>query len=147
MTFPRKSCTAVTTGVRKGIFEDLKLYVSSGFSRQNVSFLAKDVADGGILHWNKEALQLAQRVPLPYAMIEKQLVMVSYFLENVDDLMIEPTYNVSQSSGWEVFMRSRRSPGACGALVRSPITHGGSAHNKEEVCSRWRSRTCHVILY
>ena len=71
----------------------------------------EDVADGGILHWNKEAMQLAAKVPRPsFTLEEKQLEMVAYFLEVVDDLMIEPRYNVSQSSSFEIFMRARRAP-------------------------------------
>ena len=87
----------------------MKLYVGSGFSKNDASSLVKDVADGGILHWNKEAMQLAAKVPRPsFTLEEKQLEMVAYFLEVVDDLMIEPRYNVSQSSSFEIFMRARR---------------------------------------
>ena len=109
MSFPSRSSSAVTAGVRKGYFEDLKLYVGSGFSKNDASSLVKDVADGGILHWSKEAMQLAAKVPRPsFTLEEKQLEMVAYFLEVVDDLMIEPRYNVSQSSSFEIFMRARR---------------------------------------
>ena len=69
------------------------------------------MAQGGILHWDKDAMQLAAKVPRPqWSLEEKQLEMVAYFLEVVDDLMIEPRYNVSQSSSFEIFMRARRAP-------------------------------------
>ena len=111
MSFPTKTSSAVTTGVRKGHFEDLKLYVGSGFSKTFTSSLVKDVAEGGILHWDKDAMRLAAKVPRPQLSLEeKQLEMVAYFLEVVDDLMIEPRYNVSQSSSFEIFMRARRAP-------------------------------------
>ena len=109
MSFPSRTSLAVTTGVRKGYFEDLKLYVGSGFSKTFTSSLLKDVEQGGILHWSKEAMRLAVKVPRP-SFEEKQLEMVAYFLEVVDDLMIEPRYNVSQSSSFEIFMRARRAP-------------------------------------
>ena len=111
MSYPSKTSAAVTDGVRKGYFEDLKLYVGSGFSKTFTSSLVKDVAQGGILHWDKDAMQLAAKVPRPqWSLEEKQLEMVAYFLEVVDDLMIEPRYNVSQSSSFEIFMRARRAP-------------------------------------
>jgi hypothetical protein len=109
MSFPSRRSSAVTAGVRKGYFEDLTLYVGSGFMKNDASLLVKDVADGGILHWSKEAMQVAAKVPRPsFTLEEKQLEMVAYFLEVVDDLMIEPRYNVSQSSSFEIFMRARR---------------------------------------
>ena len=111
MSFPSKTSTAVTTGVRRGYFEDLKLYVGSGFSKNNTSSLVKDEAEGGILHWSKDAMKVAAKVPRPsFTLEEKQLEMVAYFLEVVDDLMIELRYNVSQSSSFEIFMRARRAP-------------------------------------
>lgn len=111
MSYPSRTSAAVTTGIRKGYFEDLKLYVGSGFSKTFTSSLVKDVAEGGILHWDKDAMRLAAKVPRPQLSLEeKQLEMVAYFLEVVDDLMIEPRYNVSQSSSFEIFMRARRAP-------------------------------------
>ena len=58
--------------------------------------------------------QLAAKVPRPsFTFEEKQLEMVTYFLEVVDDLMIETRYNVSQSSSFEIFMRARRAQQEC----------------------------------
>ena len=119
MTFPSRSCSAVTAGVRQGTFGDLKLYFGTAFAKNNTGCLVKDVADGGILQWNKEAVQLAHTVPLPYTLVEKQAAMVAYFLEIIDDLMFEPRYNVSESSSLEIFMRGRRVPGSAAASGRN----------------------------
>ena len=45
-------------------------------------------------------------------MVEKQAHVVGLLLELFDDLMIEPKYNVSESSGMDPFMRGRGPRGA-----------------------------------
>jgi len=45
------------------------------------------------------------------AQLKKQLVLASYFLKFIDDLMIESTHNVSQRLDFKLFMRARRPAG------------------------------------
>ena len=73
-----------------------------------------------------KALELAKSIPHGSTLVEKQLHMVAFLLENFDDLMIEPKYNVSESSGWDPFMRGRGPGGSSGAESRrlfSPDMH------------------------
>ena len=51
-------------------------------------------------------------IPQGNTALEKQAHMVGFLLEVFDDLMIEPKYNVSDSSGMDPFMRGRGPRGA-----------------------------------
>jgi hypothetical protein len=59
------------------------------------------------MRWSKEALQVAGKLPLGESLVEKKLHMVSYIFEIIDDLMIEPRLNVSQSGSMEAFMMGK----------------------------------------
>ena len=97
----------ITEGLRKGSFEDLTFYIGTAFrkeiAQQTDNVLVKDVSEGGLFRWTPAAKQLAGKIPHGSSITEKQLHMVALLLENFDDLMIEPRYNVSESAGWDPF--------------------------------------------
>ena len=66
-----------------------------------------DIKDGGIMRWSKEALQDVTKLPLDDSPDEKKLHLVSYIFEIIDDLMIEPRLNVSQSGCMKAFMMGK----------------------------------------
>ena len=97
-TFPSIQSTVDTTGMKKGVFEHLNMFIGTGFDKHNCSLLVKDVADGGIFQWTKEAIQLA-RTCHGTTLDEQKVEMVSYLLEVIDDLMIEPSYRCRRCNG------------------------------------------------
>jgi hypothetical protein len=72
-----------------------------------VAPLLADIKDGGIMRWSKDGIHLASKLPLGDTLREKQLHIVSYIFEIVDDLMIEPRMNVSDSGSVEAFMMGK----------------------------------------
>ena len=114
------------------VFENLVLYAGTAFAKDDTDCLVKDISDGSILHWTKEARRLAQKVSLSATMEEKQLVKVSYFFEVIDDLMMEPRHNVSQrcSAWWKTTGRAwcvertgRWGPCLPGEFAQPPIRY------------------------
>ena len=120
--FPSSTSQHSTEGMRKGSFEDVTFFIGTAFKKEVVhnpnNVLVKDVSKGGIFRWTQAALELAKSIPHGGTLVEKQLHMVAFLLENFDDLMIEPKYNVSESSGWDPFMRGRGPGGSSGAESR-----------------------------
>ena len=50
-------------------------------------------------------MKVAQSIHLGANIQDKQVIMVTYMLEALDGLMIDPKYNVSESPGMDIFMR------------------------------------------
>ena len=120
--FPSKNCTHSTEGMKRGSFEDITFFVGTAFrkdtAQQPDNVLVKDVSEGGIFRWQKQDMQLAKTIPQGSTLAEKQVHMVALLLEMFDDLMIEPKYNVSESSGMDPFMRGRGPSGSSTAESR-----------------------------
>ena len=114
--FPSKKGKGGTEGFRKGYFEDITFFLGTAFrkdtAQQPNNVLVKDVSEGGILKWQKQDMELLKTIPQGNTALEKQAHMVGFLLEVFDDLMIEPKYNVSESSGMDPFMRGRGPRGA-----------------------------------
>ena len=84
-----------------GCFPDLVAFMDFAFDKHDVggvAILPADIKDGSIMRWSKEALQVVAKLPLGDSLDEKKLHMLSYIFETIDDLIIEPRLNVSQSS-------------------------------------------------
>ena len=75
--------------------------------------LLADIKDGGIMRWSRDGIALASKFPLGDTLQEKQLHIVSYIFEIVDDLMIEPRMNVSDSGSVEAFMMGTQIGHSC----------------------------------
>jgi hypothetical protein len=103
--FPSKSTTVDTRVTRVGHMEDVKFLVGNAFDRNSVKWLVTDFSDGGIFHWSDAAMKVAQSIHLGANIQDKQVIMVTYMLEALDGLMIDPKYNVSESPGMDIFMR------------------------------------------
>ena len=123
--FPSKNCTHSTEGMKRGSFEDITFFVGTAFrkdtAQQPDNVLVKDVSEGGIFRWQKQDMQLAKTIPQGSTLAEKQVHMVALLLEMFDDLMIEPKYNVSESSGMDPFMRGSGPSGSSTAESRRPF--------------------------
>ena len=95
--------------VRRGWFEDLHFGIFAAFDRQNpeaVDVLTKDVNDGGLLDWTDAIAELRRRHGRNGLKIkDDQLVLVEYFLELVCDLFLDPAKCVSNSAGFERFLK------------------------------------------
>ena len=95
--------------VRRGWFEDLHFGIFAAFDRQNpeaVDFLTNDVKAGGLLDWTDAIAELRRRHGRNGTKIkEDQLVLVEYFLELVCDLFLDPAKCVSNSAGFERFLK------------------------------------------
>ena len=60
--------------------------------------------------WTKTwtiSIKVAQSIHLGANLRDKQVILVTYMLEVLDGLMLDPTFNVSESPGMDVFMRGR----------------------------------------
>ena len=91
-------------------FQDLTAYMGFAFDKNDndqIEPLITDVNDGGIMRWSKDGIHVARKLPLGDTLSEKQLHIVSYIFEIVDDLMIEPRMNVSDSGSAEAFMKKK----------------------------------------
>lgn len=114
--FPSKKGKGGTEGFRKGYFEDITFFVGTAFRKETAqqpnNVLVKDVSEGGIFKWQKQDMELLKTIPQGNTVVEKQAHVVGLLLELFDDLMIEPKYNVSESSGMDPFMRGRGPRGA-----------------------------------
>ena len=109
-TYPDQSKTAGAVGQVSGCFQDLTAYMGFAFDKHDndaIVPLLADIEDGGIIRWSKAGIQLASKLPLGDSLREKQLHIVSYIFEIVDDLMIEPRMNVSDSGSVEAFMMGK----------------------------------------
>ena len=95
-----------------GCFQDLTAYVGFAFDKRQCEALQKDVTEGGLLPWSKASLQVAGKCPVGADLAEKQLHVISYVFELVDELMIEPRFDVSESGGMEAFMMGK-GPAGC----------------------------------
>ena len=65
------------------------------------------------MRWSRDGIALASKFPLGDTLQEKQLHIVSYIFEIVDDLMIEPRMNVSDSGSVEAFMMGTQIGHSC----------------------------------
>jgi hypothetical protein len=108
--YPSKELTEEENSpTRKGWFEDLHFGIFVGFDRQNpkaVDFLTQDARDGGLLNWTGAIDELRSRHGHKSAKIkEDQLVLVEYLVELVCDLLLNPANCVSNSAGFERFLK------------------------------------------
>ena len=110
--------------MRRGWFEDLHFGVFAGFDRQHpeaVKFLAKDAKDGGLFDWTGAIDELRRRHGRNEAKIkEDQLVLVEYFLELMCDLLLNAANCVSNSFGFERFLKEYGSRADDGAGEADP---------------------------
>ena len=96
------------TGTRvMGCFQDLQAFIGFAFDKDECDVLLKDSKDGGLMRWSEDALKLAQKFPIGETLREKQIHMVTYTFEIVDDMMIEPRLNVSESGSMEPLMKGK----------------------------------------
>ena len=96
------------TGTRvMGCFQDLQAFIGFAFDKDDCDVLLKDIKDGGLMRWSEDALKLAQKFPIGETLREKQIHMVTYTFEIVDDMMIEPRLNVSESGSMEPLMKGK----------------------------------------
>ena len=72
-----------------------------------VKLLTTDISEGGILRWSQQGLDLARKCPHGDTLQEKQLHIASYMFEVMDDIMIEPKHNVSDSASFEMFLMGK----------------------------------------
>ena len=105
--FPSKFSTVDTNATRVAYMEDVKFLVGNAFSPDKVELLVTDFSKGGIFHWSESSIKVAQSIHLGATLQDKQVILVTYMLEVLDGLMIDPTFNVSESPGMDVFMRGR----------------------------------------
>jgi len=77
--------------------EDVKFLVGNAFSPDKVELLVTDFSKGGIFHWSESSIKVAQSIHLGATLQDKQVILVTYMLEVLDGLMIDPTFNVSES--------------------------------------------------
>jgi hypothetical protein len=108
--YPDEMLLADAVGQPCGCFQDLVAFTGFAFDKHEVggvAILLTDIKDGGIMRWSKEALQVVSKLPLGDSLDERRLHMVSYIFEIIDDLMIEPRLNVSQSGCMEAFMMGK----------------------------------------
>lgn len=109
-TYPDESKMAGGVGQVSACFQDLTAYMGFAFDKNDndqIEPLITDVNDGGIMRWSKDGIHVARKLPLGDTLSEKQLHIVSYIFEIVDDLMIEPRMNVSDSGSVEAFMMGK----------------------------------------
>ena len=85
--------------------EDIEFLVGNAFSRDNVKYLVTDFSQGEIFHWSDASIKVAKSIHLGATLQDKQVILVTYMLEVLDGLMIDPKFNVSESPGMDVFMR------------------------------------------
>ena len=104
---------------------------------EGVAILLAGIKDGGIMRWSKEALQVVAKLPLGDSLDEK-LHMVSYIFGIIDDLMIEPRLNVSQSGCMEAFRMNasaeqswRHQPAQSFELLCGPVAALEHAHLRQ----------------
>ena len=108
--YPDEMLLADAVGQPCGCFQDLVAFTGFAFDKHEVggvAILLTDIKDGGIMRWSKEALQVVSKLPLGDSLDERRLHMVSYIFEIIDDLMIEPRLNVSQSGCMKAFMMGK----------------------------------------
>ena len=87
--YPDETLLADAVGQPWGCFSRPRRVIGLAFDKNDgagVAILLKDIKDGGIMRWSKEALQAAGTLPLDDSLVEKKLQMVSYILEITDDL-------------------------------------------------------------
>jgi hypothetical protein len=94
-----------TNPVRRGWFEDLYFGVSAGFDRTNpdtVAWLTTDVREGGLFDWRPAKAALRRRDRGEAKRV--RLIAVSYLLECVYGLLLDPRQCISLSGGFEKFL-------------------------------------------
>ena len=96
-----------------------------------MKFLAKDAKDGGLFDWTGAIDELRRRHGRNEAKIkEDQLVLVEYFLELMCDLLLNAANCVSNSFGFERFLKeygSRADDGAGEAVPEQGEDDGAAA--------------------
>ena len=104
--YPSKTTARASDILRRGSFENLRLFIALGFLRTKaaaVDVLVATSPEEGILCWPESAItQISNTNFRGVANLqEKQLHMVGYLFELCYDLMLSPNDNVSQSPGFE----------------------------------------------
>ena len=89
-------------GLVKCHFQDLKQYVGLGFDRSDAAAV-EAICGSAIFDWTAEMLQAINYRSFNNSpsLKDKQLHMVGYLFEIVDDLMIAHKDNASESTGYE----------------------------------------------
>ena len=105
-SYPSNAAANTSDILRRGYFEDLRLFVALGFLRTNaadVDMLVATSAADGILFWPAVSITRIDKTNFRGVanLKEKQLHMVGYLFELCYDLMLSPNDNVSQSPGFE----------------------------------------------
>ena len=106
MSYPSKTASRTSDILRRGVFENLRLFVALGFLRTKtaaVDVLVATSAEEGILCWPASTVTQTSNTNFRGAadLKEKQLHMVGYLFELCCDLMLSPNDNASQSPGFE----------------------------------------------
>ena len=109
--YPDRATHNPTGGAKvRGFHEELQPFLGCAFDKSDpvaVKLLTTDISEGGILRWSKEGLDLARKCPHGDTLQEKQLHIVSYMFEVMDDIMIEPKHNMSDSGSFEMFLMGK----------------------------------------
>jgi len=85
----------------------LRQYVGIGFNRQDAELLTLDRAQGGVLDWPANIIDMVNKSglgPRGATLAEKKLEMAAYLFELVYDLMIADRDNVSGNPGFEALI-------------------------------------------
>mmetsp|Transcript_16663 Transcript_16663/g.27714 ORF Transcript_16663/g.27714 Transcript_16663/m.27714 type:complete len:142 (+) Transcript_16663:391-816(+) len=101
---PKRSGGHGNNKLRNAYFDELVQYVAMGFNKENgVENIAKE--EDGIFVWSVRTLKMLERTKMNgYSTESKKLVLVAYLFELYYDLLIAPSFNVSESAGLERFI-------------------------------------------
>ena len=101
-SYPSWSNPKILKSTRRGYFEDLVLYGGMSFDRdKNTDGLISST--DGIFSWSTDIIEQVEKMNEGSCTTikEKQLVIVSYFLELCYDICLSPSWNISQNPGFE----------------------------------------------
>lgn len=105
--YPHPQSPDAQKETRAGVFTDLRQYVGIGFNRQDAELLTLDRAQGGVLEWPANIIDMVNKSglgPRGATLAEKKLEMAAYLFELVYDLMIADRDNVSGNPGFEALI-------------------------------------------
>jgi hypothetical protein len=105
--YPHPQSPDAHKDTRAGLFTDLRQYVGIAFDRQDAHLLSLDRADGGLLDWPANIIDIVNKSgigPRDATLAQKKLEMAAYLFELVYDLMISDRDNVSGNPGFEALI-------------------------------------------
>ena len=106
LNYPSKKAAPEFHETCEGCFEDLDFYCLLGYDRASVNTKVLVQDANGLFDWEgtKRFTQRWQGTEVE----SKRFVLVDYLIEVVYDVAMAPEDNVSESAGFEIYMRSDR---------------------------------------